>query len=108
MPRFTPYRHHLGLAGSLILMLSITACAGPERWVNPDASSDQSSLDRNYCQQRADHLASRQLDIDQASNRNIGTTDQLSQDMAIADARKLRQRLYANCLGARGYQRKGN
>jgi hypothetical protein len=45
---------------------------------------------------------------DLASDRMAGTASSLSTQLAVQDAKQLRQRLYERCLGARGYERRSD
>ncbi|MCR9221229.1 MAG: hypothetical protein NXI21_13480 [Alphaproteobacteria bacterium] len=95
------------LIAPVLLMAAAAAaagCAPGARWTNPEVPRDQWPIDRNACRQQAEDLAARQLDADRAANRTIGTTDALSDQFAVEDAKRLRQRLYERCLGARGYR----
>lgn len=105
MPRNRLFRQFLAVLTGLVAVAALAGCAERVRFVNPDVPPDQWPLDRNACRQQADELAARQLDTDLASDGITGATGSLSQQMAVQDAKELRQRLYARCLGARGYQR---
>jgi hypothetical protein len=121
MPRIADSRHSsdrsvaasagrlapLALAG-LVAAGLVAGCAERVRWVNPEVPQDQWSMDRNACRQQAEELAARQLDNDLASDRMAGTASSLSTQLAVQDAKQLRQRLYERCLGARGYERRSD
>lgn len=84
--------------------LALGGCAEPPRFVNPDVSQDQWQLDRSACRQKADDLAARHLDDELSSNQITGATSGLSKQMAVEDAKDMRQRYYQGCLSARGYR----
>lgn len=84
--------------------VAAAGCAPGARWTNPEVPREQWPIDRSACRQQAEDLAARQLEADRAANRTIGTTDALSDQFAVEDAKRLRQRLYERCLGARGYR----
>ncbi|MEQ8602986.1 MAG: hypothetical protein RIB45_06675 [Marivibrio sp.] len=110
MPARSPVRRpRLGPAAATLLLsaLIVGACAERAQWVNEDAPQERWGQDRAACRERADRLAGRQLERDRSSDWISGDTGALSEQFAVEDAKRLRRDLYNRCMGARGYELKG-
>jgi hypothetical protein len=108
-PRLFPRRRPAAVAAAVLLpALILGACAERAQWVNDAVPPETWGQDRAACRERADALAARQLDQDLSSNQISGDTGTLSQQFAVEDAKRLRRTLYSHCMGARGYELKGD
>ena len=85
--------------------LFLASCADRVLWTHDTRPRSEWSGDLTACQRHADEQAARQLRTDEAAMANTGIDSALDQGFAVADAKRLRQRLYENCLSQRGYTR---
>ena len=110
MPAQLLFRHRRRAAAAALMLplLILGACAERAQWVNDEVPPETWGQDRAACRERADALAARQLDQDLSSNQITGDTGTLSQQFAVEDAKELRRKLYSQCMGARGYELKGD
>jgi len=78
-----------------------------QKWVSQTgADESQVSVDRAYCQRRADAVAGAEYEQDLSSNR-IGSSGSSSvlDGFDQTDAKRYRRKLFASCMGSLGYKR---
>jgi hypothetical protein len=96
---------------ALVGALLIGACAGPDptasgRWQKSSADEGKVVADESYCRSWANAEAEREFRREGAlHNEDIARPGSLDSMMGRHDARRRAQKLFEDCMRARGYAR---
>ena len=92
----------------VIFLIGLAGCSDTkQKWVSQSGASDsQASVDRAYCQRRADAVAGAEYERDVSGSRiGSGGSSSVLDGFAKTDAKRYRRKLFESCMGSLGYKR---